>query len=422
MRLTGVWQRLVAAAVVSLAVSAFAGPAAADPSNPTDAQIAQSKQAVHDRAAEVGRITAELVQADAEMQAAVTRAEIAAERYNKARVDEQVAAHDAAAATAKAAQAQADVSKMLDRMDALAADNYRTGGTLGPLSALVTADKPADVLHDAGVLKVVGQGQADTLKALDLARSRQANALSMARAALLRQMAARQTAEIAKKAAELARADSQAAVQRVTARKSALQHQLAQAQARAGLLIAARQAAIARAVAAAKARAQAIRAAAEARAVAAAAARSNDNARSSSGTPGSLAGGFSGPPPRAHGRIPAIAVNAALSQLGKPYVWGAAGPDAYDCSGLMLWSYAHAGIYLPHFSGYQYDAGPHVPIGALAPGDLVFYSSNGAPTGIHHVAMYIGSGSIVEAPTEGIPVRVHVMYYDGLLPLGTRPY
>ncbi|MDQ6874091.1 MAG: hypothetical protein M3042_03370, partial [Actinomycetota bacterium] len=254
MRLTGVGQRFIAAVMASLAISALvAAPAGADPSNPTDAQIAQSKQAVHDKAAEVGRITAELVQADAEMQAAVTRAEIAAERYNKARVDEQLAARDAAAAGAKAARARADVAKMMDRMDALAADNYRNGGTLGPLAAMVTADKPADVLHDAGVLAVVAQGQADTLKQLDLARSRQTNALSMARAALLRQSAARLAAETAKKAAQQARADSQAAVQRVSTRKAALQHELVQAQARAGLLIAARQAAIARAIAAAKA-------------------------------------------------------------------------------------------------------------------------------------------------------------------------
>ncbi|MGB9377941.1 MAG: NlpC/P60 family protein, partial [Mycobacteriales bacterium] len=132
-----------------------------------------------------------------------------------------------------------------------------------------------------------------------------------------------------------------------------------------------------------------------------------------------------GPTPSHHprgGSAAAIAINAALSQLGKPYVWGAAGPDSYDCSGLMLWSYAQAGVYLPHFSGYQYTSGAHVSIGSLIPGDLVFWSYNGSPSGIHHVAMYIGGGSIIEAPTEGIPVHVRSLYYGGLLPLGTRPY
>ncbi len=130
---------------------------------------------------------------------------------------------------------------------------------------------------------------------------------------------------------------------------------------------------------------------------------------------------FSRSRPSSSASAPAV-VRLAESQVGKPYVWGAAGPNAYDCSGLVLWAYAHAGIVLPHFSGYQYRSGRHVPLSELLPGDLVFWSYDGTPRGIHHVAMYIGGGDIVEAPTDGIPVRVRDMYHSGLLPLGTRVY
>lgn len=96
-----------------------------------------------------------------------------------------------------------------------------------------------------------------------------------------------------------------------------------------------------------------------------------------------------------------VAVDAALSQVGKPYVWGAAGPDSYDCSGLTMWAWAQAGVSLPHNSGAQYAATPRVDRSAVRPGDLMFF---GSP--IHHVAMYIGNGQMVEAPYSGQTVRV----------------
>jgi peptidoglycan DL-endopeptidase CwlO len=95
------------------------------------------------------------------------------------------------------------------------------------------------------------------------------------------------------------------------------------------------------------------------------------------------------------------AVDAALSQVGKPYQWGAAGPNSYDCSGLTMWAWAQAGVSLPHNSGMQYGATARISQSALQPGDLIFY---GSP--IHHVAMYIGNGQIVEAPYSGLSVRV----------------
>jgi cell wall-associated NlpC family hydrolase len=101
------------------------------------------------------------------------------------------------------------------------------------------------------------------------------------------------------------------------------------------------------------------------------------------------------------------AVAFARSQLGKPYIWGAAGPSSYDCSGLTMAAYRSAGVWLPRVSRAQWNAGPRVGLGSLAPGDLVFFAYNaGDPGSIHHVGIYIGGGAMVEAPYSGASVRI----------------
>ena len=116
-------------------------------------------------------------------------------------------------------------------------------------------------------------------------------------------------------------------------------------------------------------------------------------------------GGGGAPPPVAPAPAPnggaATAVNTALAQVGDPYVWGASGPDSFDCSGLTMYAWAQAGVSLPHNSGMQYAATSRVSQSDLQPGDLLFY---GSP--IHHVTMYIGNGQMVEAPYSGASVRV----------------
>jgi cell wall-associated NlpC family hydrolase len=90
------------------------------------------------------------------------------------------------------------------------------------------------------------------------------------------------------------------------------------------------------------------------------------------------------------------AVRFAYSQLGKVYKWAAEGPDAYDCSGLVMASWKAAGVALPHNAARQYKTVQPITRADLKPGDLVFYYHD-----IHHVAMYIGAGRVIEAPTEG---------------------
>ncbi|MGW2561012.1 NlpC/P60 family protein [Streptomyces sp. NPDC001514] len=97
----------------------------------------------------------------------------------------------------------------------------------------------------------------------------------------------------------------------------------------------------------------------------------------------------------------AQAVAYAYGALGKPYVWGATGPSAYDCSGLTQAAWRSAGVSLPRTTYTQINAGRSVPRSQLAPGDLVFFYS-----GISHVGLYIGGGQMIHAPRPGAPVRI----------------
>lgn len=101
----------------------------------------------------------------------------------------------------------------------------------------------------------------------------------------------------------------------------------------------------------------------------------------------------------------AAAVAFAKAQVGKAYVYGAAGPNAYDCSGLTMVAWARAGVSLPHSSSAQYNSGPHVPASELQPGDLVFYYRP-----ISHEGMYIGGGMIVHAANPSAGVRIDSLY------------
>lgn len=100
-------------------------------------------------------------------------------------------------------------------------------------------------------------------------------------------------------------------------------------------------------------------------------------------------------------------LRAAMSRQGKPYIWGATGPNAFDCSGLVKWSFAQAGIVMPRVAADQALAGPAVPVSQLQPGDLIFYHTDPtAPTYISHVAMYLGNGWMIQAPEPGRNVQV----------------
>jgi cell wall-associated NlpC family hydrolase len=123
---------------------------------------------------------------------------------------------------------------------------------------------------------------------------------------------------------------------------------------------------------------------------------------------------------RQTGKYPRIQINGrslgvqalriAMSKIGDPYVWGGAGPNVFDCSGLVVWAYAQLGISLPHFTGALWNSGVHVSRGQLQPGDLVFFFAD-----ISHVGIYVGHGFMLDAPTFGIPVGIHPIFWGSMV-------
>jgi cell wall-associated NlpC family hydrolase len=114
------------------------------------------------------------------------------------------------------------------------------------------------------------------------------------------------------------------------------------------------------------------------------------------------------------GRAAQIAVAYAMRQLGKPYQWGAQGPDRFDCSGLTSAAYRAAGVVIPRVAADQFYAGVHVGVADLLAGDLIFYADNPAdPATIHHVGMYIGKGLMIHAPHTGDVVRIASIWRTG---------
>ncbi len=118
-----------------------------------------------------------------------------------------------------------------------------------------------------------------------------------------------------------------------------------------------------------------------------------------SATETASSGGSGQSAPNVSGRAGAV-VTFAYAQLGKPYVWAAAGPDSYDCSGLTLAAWQQAGVSLPHVAADQYNQIAHIDRSQVQPGDLVFYENLG------HVAIYVGSGKVIHAPTFGEVVKI----------------
>ena len=142
-------------------------------------------------------------------------------------------------------------------------------------------------------------------------------------------------------------------------------------------------------------------------------------ARQAVNRPGRVSRGRVVPPPGTDAPAPSAGAGAAVAfakqQVGKPYEWGASGPNSYDCSGLTMASWRQGGVSLPHSASAQYSSTTHVAMSAIQPGDLLFYGSD-----IHHVGIYVGGGTMIEAPHSGTDVRYASIYRSDLVGAG-RP-
>ncbi|NBM16362.1 NlpC/P60 family protein [Streptomyces sp. GC420] len=274
-------------------------------------------------------------------------AERATERFNAADERTDRLRRQVELAKDRAARDQDRVNRMRDGLGSLAGAQYRSGG-LDPSLRLLLAADPDEFLERAMVVDRVTDRQAGQLRALRQAQ----RVLEQDRARALRKLA-----ELERGRAVVAR------------HKRSVERRLAEARRLLNSLRPDEREAYARA---------------------------GRYGRDGSVLPGGvMAGGPGAASPRA-----AAALAAARGAVGRPYVWGASGPGAFDCSGLMQWAYGQAGVALPRTSQAQRYAGRQVPLSEARPGDLVTYRSDAS-----HVAMYAGNGQVVHAPHPGARVR-----------------
>ncbi|WP_286901746.1 NlpC/P60 family protein [Thermocrispum sp.] len=426
------WLAALAVGVVLAAGHPAVGQAVPPPPpNPSDEELKSSRWQARKRAGEVGELTNRLAWATARLNRLRDEVARKQELANKARVDAQRAKEKAAEAKREAKNAR-NASRAAARKLAMAeqakdefvAGSYRQGSTIGGLSAYLSSDNPGEVLARAQVLSAVSASQLDAIEKLKKARIAKANADAAARKAL-------QVAEQRKAEAEEAERAAQAAfTEAVEARKSQYSRTAelqAEKQRVATLLWRAQQ----------KVRGLENQRQRYEEWLAAKRREEQLKARQAALNAAGNGGGAvpSGSSKSSNALIEEV-VARAMSQIGVPYAWGggnANGPtygirdggiaDAYgdykkigfDCSGLMIYAFAKVKP-LPHYSGYQYHAGRHVPLSQARRGDMLFWGRNG----IHHVALYLGNGQMIEAPQSGMHVRVTSVRYDDILPYATR--
>ena len=378
-----------------------------NPKPPTQAQINAAENRVKQQQSALGRQQGRVSAANAQLASLETQAEVLTQRYDQTLVDEQRAASAYKVTEARLRYAQRAQDASQQRLARLSASEFESGGGFGPMSSMLgSASGPQGYLNEVGLGQVLAQNGTDTVA--------QAQANDVVAAAFRKQahdlLVAEQgdlsAARHLKLAVQAAVTQQQEFVRASQAKRNSLAGQVAPARAHVAALKSARQAALAAAAAAAARKA-------------AASASASSSASSSAGSTTAPSWAWSSGASASQGDV---AANWALSQLGKPYQWGAAGPDTYDCSGLTMEAWARAGVALLHYTGYQWDEGPHVPLDQLQRGDLLFYATdNSDPATIHHVGIYIGNGMMVDAPFTGADVRIDSIYQPGV-PIGAvRP-
>ncbi len=423
-------------------------PAQADPKPPvipSQTTVDAAKKAAAAKAAQVAAIEQQLAGASARLEQLGLQAAKAGEIYNGAMYRLQQAQGEAKAAADRAARAEKTLTEQRRQIGRFAAASYQGGGDLAKIGPLFTADGPQQLLDSAGAARSISQAMQGSYLRYTASQV-VTNAFKLQKdQAVTKVKAATAEAAKAKAAAEGVEAEQRAAVTAIGVQRKQQITQLATlrntsvkvaeqrqrgleelARQRAAALaakkaeelrkrIAAREAAD-RAREAREAREDAAR---EAREEAARKAREEQNDKNDSkkppkkhrpdkGTGGKKNDGGSG----RNSRGARAAIDFALSQLGDPYIWAAAGPNAWDCSGLTMAAWKRAGVRLPHYSVAQYEQVRHISEDELRPGDLIFWAENaGDPGTIFHVAMYLGGGRMVHAPRTGRPVAIDSVYY-----------
>jgi cell wall-associated NlpC family hydrolase len=382
--------RPIAAVLTAACMVAFAAaPAYADHiPGPTARDVARAKAAAAAKADQAGRARANLALANAQLRTLQQRTQAAIANYQSAMTRLGAAQIVAARATIALQSADQQLSAQQRQLAAFAASAYRSGGTMGMWSALLTADGPKSFLDSANAISAISANQADALQRFRAAQVVHTLAQQQARSALSAVQLAVDATKVARDHAEQAVNDQQHQVTVLARQRVHLAAQARSAKSHANALARERAANLAAARAAAEAARQ--------RALLGQGGVDQENPTSVTG----------GPRPAATAQQGREAVAFAKQQLGKPYQWGASGPGTYDCSGLTMMSWNAAGISIDHWSVAQYGEGTHVSRIDLRPGDLVFFAYNTSDAStIHHVGIYVGNGTMIDAPHTGADVR-----------------
>jgi cell wall-associated NlpC family hydrolase len=366
--------------------------------------VERSERQVRERAAEVGRTKAMLAQADGELDRLAIAAASAMERYNGEQVKLRRAQRAYTDTQGRLAEADRRVEESRAELASFAAQVYRDNTGYEPMSSAVAGEGgPQGFMDRAGMVEMLAERRAAMMHRVEAAKTVADVFRRQAKMTLDEQSAAARRADEAKLLAQKAVDTQQASVQRLQAEKRRLERRLGKAEARAAKVKRARE------LASEKAEAH--------------------KARSVFASSGRPAAALTTSAARG-----ATAVRAALRWLGTRYSWGGgneSGPTygvaqgaeikGFDCSGLAMYAWSKAGVRLDHWTGTQWTSGPHVPVGELRPGDLVFFATDKSnPDTIHHVGIYIGDGRMVEAPYTGARVRIASIYRGDLIG-ATRP-
>lgn len=451
-------RRTPAVALVALLTGALTFPlvmpAFADPG---DDDVAAAQAAVASDAQAVARIELELADQQAVLDQAWTAVSVAGEAYTQASVDAQAAADESALAAQRADRADRDAQAAREDLGRIALEAYRSGGSMDTLGALVQADGLEDLLARQDAVDRLGKRAQTAVQRLEAAQLVAQTLQDRARAAEKAATEAQDRASESLAAAQSAQDAAQQTVTQVQAERDRLVDQLAQARHVAVEVERERQAQLdaerqARAEAAARAQrtgtatpaanpaptnptpttpapttpaptTPAPTTPAPSTPAPSSPAPSDPPAPSPTPTtPAPTTPGLGTGTSRGSAAAGQAAVDWARAQVGKAYVYGASGPETFDCSGLTMRAWQAAGVSLNRTSRDQYRQVLKISYSDLRPGDLVFYGDDPNDwTSVYHVAMYVGGGQVVEAPRPGLTVRVTSMRWSDSMAFAGRP-
>ncbi len=437
---------MAATVVLTLVTGSIGINVAVADETPTRQEVRDARVAVRATADTVASVQASLTVANQRLQESGIAAAQAAEAFNGARWKAAQARKAADAARERAGIAAADLERQRDTYRDALLTSYEISPQLSALSAMVHSDGIDTVLQQTATLENAEDALDDKYDEFQAASTLAGVATDQAEKAEAEAAKAKAAARTARDEAKAAADGAAAQAQAIASEKDTLIRKLADLQQVSVRLAQRRQSDLeARAAEAAAAAAQQQadeQAAAEAAAAAAAEVEAQEEAQEQADEPATEPSAEpsteptpdpeptpeptteptpdppSEPAPPAPAPVapaPASGASAAIAfaraQIGEPYVWGAAGPGSWDCSGLTMGAWAAGGKYLPHYSVAQYEQSTPISSSQLRPGDLVFWGSSSNSGSIYHVALYVGNGMIIQAPRTGVPVQEVSMYY-----------